>query len=67
MKECGKFFKFNGWQEGYGVYTYWVKEKNIIIGYIKNQKEQHKSEPFYDEYERLLIENGIVFDEKYLL
>ena len=67
MKECGKFFKFNGWQEGYGAYTYWVKEKNIIIGYIKNQKEHHKSEPFYDEYERLLIENGIVFDEKYLL
>ncbi len=67
MKECGKFPKFNGWQEGYGAFTYSVKEKNIIIDYIKNQKEHHKSESFYDEYKRLLIENGVVFDEKYLL
>ena len=67
MKECGKFTKFSGWQDGYGAFTYSVKEKNVIINYIKNQKEHHKSESFYDEYKRLLIENGIEFDEKYLL
>ena len=39
----------------------------MIINYIKNQKEHHKIETFYDEYKRLLIENGIEFDEKYLL
>ncbi len=26
-----------------------------------------KSQSFYDEFKRLLIENGIGFDEKYLL
>ena len=31
------------------------------------QKEHHKQETFYEEYKRLLIENGIAFDEKYLL
>jgi len=27
----------------------------------------HKRETFYDEFKRLLSENGIEFDEKYLL
>ena len=67
MKECGKFPKFKSWQEGYGAFTYSVKEKDMIINYIKNQKQHHKVESFYDEYKRLLIENGIEFDEKYLL
>jgi putative transposase len=67
MKECGKFPSFKGWQEGYGAFTYSVQEKQTIINYIKNQKEHHKSESFYDEYKRLLIENGVEFDEKYLL
>ncbi len=67
MKECGKFSAFNGWQDGYGAFTCSIAQKNIIIDYVKNQKEHHKSESFYDEYKRLLIENGIEFDEKYLL
>ena len=67
MKECGKFPKFKGWQDKYGAFTYSIKEKDIIINYVKNQKEHHKHETFYDEFKRLLIENGIEFDEKYLL
>ena len=42
-------------------------EKDMIINYVKNQKEHHKTEIFYDEFRRLLIENGIEFDEKSLL
>ena len=67
MKNSGKFPYFKGWQEGYAGFTYSIKEKDIIINYIKNQKEHHKTETFFDEYKRLLIENGIEFDEKYLL
>ncbi len=67
LKESGKFPEFKGWQEGYGAFTYSVNEKNKVIDYIKNQKEHHKSESFYDEYKRLLVENEIEFDEKYLL
>ena len=58
--------KFN-WQESYGAFTYSIKEKDIIINYIKNQKEHHKSESFYEEFKRLLVDNKIEFDEKYLL
>ena len=44
----------------------------MIINYIKNQKEHHKTESFFDEFKRLLIENEIEpdsyrVDEKYLL
>ncbi len=67
MKESVKFPAFDGWQEGYGAFTYSIQERDIIINYIKNQKEHHQSETFYDEFKRLLIENGIEFDEKYLL
>jgi len=67
MKESGKFPKFKGWQNEYGAFTYSIKEKDMIINYIKNQKQHHKHESFYDEYKRLLIENRIEFDEKYLL
>lgn len=67
MKGCGKFKEFTSWQEGYGAFTYSIREKDMIINYIKNQKEHHKKESFYDEYKRLLEENGIEFDEKYLL
>ncbi len=42
-------------------------DKARIINYIKNQKEHHKTERSFDEFKRLLIENGINFDEKYLL
>jgi REP element-mobilizing transposase RayT len=67
MKACGKFPAFEGWQDGYGAFTYSFHEKDMIINYIKNQKEHHKTESFYDEFKRLLTENGIEFDEKYLL
>ena len=67
MKSSGLFPDFEGWQDSYGAFTYSIKEKDVIINYIKNQKEHHKKETFYDEFRRLLIENGVEFNEKYLL
>ncbi|MEO6669624.1 MAG: IS200/IS605 family transposase [Ferruginibacter sp.] len=67
MNETGKFPAFEGWQDGYGAFTYSIRERDMIINYIKKQKAHHKKEKFYDEYKRLLSENGIEFDEKYML
>jgi REP element-mobilizing transposase RayT len=67
MKESGKFPSFTNWQEGYGAFTYSQKEKDRVIDYIKNQKQHHAKENFFDEYKRLLKEFEIEFDEKYLL
>jgi putative transposase len=67
MRSNGNFPKFEAWQEGYGAFTYSIREKDMIINYIKNQKEYHKKETFQDEFRRLLIESGIEFDEKDLV
>ena len=44
-----------------------IKEKDSIVKYVMNQQQHHKTESFREEYIRLLKENGIEFDEKYLL
>ena len=67
IKESGKFPHFKAWQEGCGAFTYSIREKDVIINYIKNQKNHHKKETFYDEFKKILVENGVEFDEKYLL
>ena len=67
IKENSLFTHFNGWQEGYGAFTYTVKEKDRLIEYIKNQEEHHKKITFRDEYIQLLQKHNVEFDEKYLL
>ncbi len=61
------FPNFNGWQDGYGAFTYSISAKDNLIEYVKNQKEHHKRASFKDEYISLLKEHGIEFEEKYLL
>lgn len=67
IKESGLFLRFAGWQDGYGAFTFSVKEKNSVVEYVRNQKEHHRQENFADEYRRLLMENEIAIDEKFLL
>lgn len=67
IKDNGIFKNFNHWQDGYGAFTYSVKEKNRLIEYVKNQEEHHKTITFRDEYIELLKEHEVEFDEKYLL
>ncbi len=67
MKKSGHFPNFKGWADGYGCFTVSYREKDQIIGYIKKQKEHHKTISFEDEYRKLLIEQGIAIDEKYFL
>ncbi|PIQ49292.1 MAG: transposase [Cytophagales bacterium CG12_big_fil_rev_8_21_14_0_65_40_12] len=61
------FKNFKGWQDGYGAFTYSIKEKERLIAYVKNQEEHHRVKTFREEYIDLLQEHGVAFDEKYLL
>ena len=61
------FPDFNGWQEGYGAFTYSISAKDNLIEYVKNQKDHHRKVSFKDEYTNLLKEHAIEFDEKYML
>jgi putative transposase len=67
IKEKKLFAHFNGWQDGYGAFTYSIKEKDRVIEYVKNQEAHHKVKTFREEYIDLLNEHGIVYNEKYLL
>jgi len=67
IKGSDLYPNFSYWAEGYGAFTLSIKEKNSIVKYVMNQQDHHKSEDFREEFIRLLKENGIDFDEKYLL
>ena len=66
MKDSGNFPFFQHWAEGSCALTYSLRDKDMIVNYIKKQKEHHAKESFEDEYKRLLEENGIQWDERYV-
>ena len=67
IKDNNLFPDFIGWQNGYGAFTYSISAKQTLIAYIQNQEEHHKVRNFKEEFIQLLKDNGIDFDEKYLL
>ena len=66
LKQQREFQNFEGWSEGFGIFTVSHADKDRVIEYIKNQKEHHQKLAFLDEYKTLLKEYGIDFDEKEL-
>ncbi len=54
------------WQEGFGAFSYSIKDIDNVIKYIMNQKEHHKQESFKKEYLDLLISYEIEYNPQYL-
>jgi putative transposase len=67
IKKNHLFEDFGGWQKGYSAFSVNYSSKDNLIEYIKGQQEHHKTVDFLDEYKKILEENGIQFDPKYLL
>jgi len=67
LKANPNFPEFTSWAISFAAFTYNLRDKQMIINYIKNQKEHHKKVSFEDEYRQFLIENGIEIDERYFL
>ena len=67
MKYSGDFPDWENWADGYGAFTCSFSDKDKMIAYVKNQNEHHRKESFFDEYKRLLIENGVPFKKEYML
>jgi putative transposase len=59
----GKF----SWQSGYGAFSYSKKELVPVIRYIQNQEQHHKSESFEKEYQSLLKDFEVEYDDRYVL
>jgi len=58
----GKF----SWQEGYGAFSYSKTQVTDVIAYIENQKNHHPRHSFLQEYEKLLTDFEIGYDERYI-
>lgn len=54
------------WQEGYGAFSYARSQRNIVINYIMNQEEHHRTKSFREEYLKMLSDFDVVYDDKYL-
>ena len=54
------------WQNGYGIFSVNPSEIDVVIEYIKNQEEHHKTRTFKEEYLAFLKKYKIEYDEKYL-
>ncbi len=65
LKASPEFPNFESWGDSYAALTYSWKDKDMIINYIKNQKEHHKHETFEDELRRILVEFGIEINDIY--
>ena len=65
IKENKIFPNFEGWQEGYGAFTYSLRDEPEMIAYLKSQEEHHRKVTFEEEYRKLLLDYGIKFDERY--
>ncbi len=65
MKESGYFPDFKGWGIKYCALTYSLKEKDILIKYIKNQQAHHKNETFQEEIHKLWKEGDFEDDVKW--
>ena len=57
--------KFN-WQEGYGAFSYRLRDIDEICKYIHNQELHHHNKTFREEYTELLKDFSVAYEDKYL-
>lgn len=54
------------WQAGYGAFSFAKSQRNIVIKYIMNQEEHHRTKTFKAEYMKMLTDFDIAYEDKYL-
>ena len=64
LKRTAGFEQFTAWGEGYAALTCSLRDKDVLINYIKQQREHHKTFSFREEYMVFLKEMGLELDER---
>ena len=59
MRTSGYFPVFRGWGKEYGAFSVSFIQKDAVAGYIFGQQEHHSKLAFEEEYERLVLRNGL--------
>ena len=54
------------WQEGFGAFSYSKSQVSNVIEYVHNQELHHQNFSFLEEYQKLLAEFEVDFDERYI-
>ncbi len=65
IKELNWFPNFDGWQVGYGHFTYSTEARPKLVAYINNQEEHHTKFDSKEELLKLLKRHGVEVDLKY--
>lgn len=72
-KQSSKWIKTQGnaysnfyWQDGYGVFSVNPTQIDMVVDYIKNQEEHHKTLSFQDELRAFLKKYNVEYDERYI-
>ncbi len=63
IKTKGSQFHSFYWQAGYGAFSVSKSQLDIVIRYIRNQKQHHEERGFQDELRTLLNKHDIEFSE----
>lgn len=66
IKTKGKKYSIFYWQSGYGIFSVNPAEIDVVISYIKNQEEHHRSKSFQEEYLAFLKKYHVDYDERYV-
>ena len=67
IKTIDEYYEDFAWQEGYGAFCVSPSLLKKTIRYIETQKQHHHEVSVRDEFIQFLKENGIEFDERYLI
>lgn len=54
------------WQNGYGGFSVNPTKTEVVIKYIQNQEEHHKTRTFQEEYRLFLKKYQVEYDERYV-
>ena len=67
IKTIDEYYETFAWQEGYGAFCVSPSLLKKTIRYIETQEQHHHKESDRDAFIQFLEENGIEFDERYLI
>ena len=66
IKTKGSKYEHFFWQDGYGAFSVCKSNLEIVKNYILIQRNHHEELDFKNELVKILIENKVEYDEKYL-
>lgn len=66
IKTKGDAYRNFYWQNGYGAFSVYPSDVDVVIRYIANQKEHHRKTNFQDEYRAYLEKFMVEYDERYV-